>query len=33
LNIWGHVVRWLRHYVTSQKVTGSVPNEVIGFVI
>jgi hypothetical protein len=24
---------WLRHYATSQKVAGSIPNEVIGFFI
>jgi hypothetical protein len=22
---------WLRHYATSRKVTGSIPDEVIGF--
>jgi hypothetical protein len=27
----GHTVVWLRHYATSQKVAGSIPNEVIGF--
>jgi hypothetical protein len=30
----GHAVRsWLRHYTTSQKVAGSIPDEVIGFLI
>jgi hypothetical protein len=27
----GHAVAWLRHYVTSQKVAGLIPIEVIGF--
>jgi hypothetical protein len=30
--IWGHAVAyWLRHYATSRKVTGSIPDEVIRF--
>jgi hypothetical protein len=29
---WGHAVRsWLRHYATSWKVPGSIPDEVIEF--
>jgi hypothetical protein len=29
---WGtQQCSWLRHYATSQKVAGSIPNEVIGF--
>jgi hypothetical protein len=26
-----HVHSWLRHYATSRKVAGSIPDEVIGF--
>jgi hypothetical protein len=29
--IKGHTVTWLRHYATSQKVTGLIPDEVTGF--
>jgi hypothetical protein len=27
----GHAVAWLRNYATSQKVVGSIPSEVTGF--
>jgi hypothetical protein len=27
----GHEVAWLRNYTTSRKVSGSIPDEVIGF--
>jgi hypothetical protein len=27
----GHAVAWLRHYATSWKVVGLIPDEVIGF--
>jgi hypothetical protein len=30
LNV-GHMVAWLRHYATSQKVAVLIPDEVIGF--
>jgi hypothetical protein len=28
---WDAVASWLRHYATSRKVAGSIPDEVIGF--